>query len=178
MNIKKSISIFLSIVLSLCFMTISASAAWKVKDGKKCYIDENGKSVTGWRTIDNNKYYFASDGSMKTGWLTMKSGKKYYLGDDGVMVTGWNIIDGFKYYFGSDGKMRTGKVTINGKEYEFEKSGALKNKYVSKLMAPYKGFKFGMTKEQVIKKGKFKNYMVTHPLILMTTKQRIFSLMR
>ena len=63
--------------------------------------------VTGWQKINNVWYYFKDGGAMVTGWLKLGST--------------W-------YYFQSGGAMAADTdLTINGKTYHFNASGACTN---------------------------------------------------
>lgn len=72
-----------------------------------------GSMLTGWRKSENSWYWYNENkncqpiGSMmKSHWITESSGKKYYLKEDGKMACGESI-------------------TISGKKYTFDASGAL-----------------------------------------------------
>ena len=93
------------------------------------------------------------------------------------MLTGWSKIGSSKYYFGKDGKMRTGFVKISGKTYDFGTDGILKNgsktssSSDSVLTAPLDGLKWGMSQEQVIKKGGFKSYYAQDSLLMVADSE-------
>jgi glucan-binding YG repeat protein len=91
-------------------------------NGKKYYLDKNGKRTKGWKWIKGHCYYFIKKtGAMKTGWLTLKK-KKYYLSKRGRRYHGWHTIDGKKYYFNK----KTGVMAKNKKigKYYVGKDGA------------------------------------------------------
>ena len=118
-------------------------------DGKYYYSNKSGVQKTGLITINNKYYYFdaSASGAMKTGWITVdgktyymstvssrygqaitgwmqKGGAYYYFNEKGVMQKGWLTLGNKKYYLDpSTGKMTTGKKTIDGKSYDFGKSG-------------------------------------------------------
>ena len=76
------------------------------------YFGANGYAVTGWHKINGYWYYFVSDCRMKTGWVKDK-GKWYYL----------HPAKSGKW---PEGSMAYGKtMTIEGKSYTFDKSGAM-----------------------------------------------------
>lgn len=139
---------------------------WQTINGGKYYFDKNGKALTGWKKISGDTYYFnaAKKGKACTGW-TKIGGKQYYFGSDGVMRTGWIKLSGKTYYFGTDGVMRTGKIKINGKIYDLGTDGVLKSTSTassssdSKLTAPVKGITWGMSSDQIVKKGGFDKYI-------------------
>ena len=85
--------------------------------------------------INNTVYWFKNGVMQSNGWVdyTWKSddGTSYtnwlYANPDGSLATGWKLIDGKWYYFSSWGWMyKDGVYEINGKNYAFEKSGAMK----------------------------------------------------
>lgn len=175
-------------------MSAGVSADWvKTSSGYSYKDDATGKKLTGWQTIDNGKYYFNKKGVALTGWKKIndetyyfnasKKGKavtswatigdsKYYFGKDGVMRTGWIKLNGKTYYFGNDGKMRTGTIKINGKIYKFDKDGVLKGSTTSsslsglKIDYAIKGMDFGMSKNQVIKKMPYEDYLTQNSMII------------
>ena len=82
---------------------------------------------TGWITVDGKTYYMSTVssryGQAITGWM-QKGGAYYYFNEKGVMQKGWLTLGNKKYYLDpSTGKMTTGKKTIDGKSYDFGKSG-------------------------------------------------------
>ena len=90
-------------------------SGWKtMKNGEKCYLDEDGDPIPGWLEIDGSTYYFDTEScTMQTHWLELE-GEAYYLGDDGIRRTGWQDIDGARYYLGDDGAMVTGWLEQDG----------------------------------------------------------------
>lgn len=100
-------------------------AGWKVVNGQKKYLKENGKYATNeWLTISGKKYHFNSNSLVDKG-MQIILGKKYYFNKDGIMQTGW-INDGeFKYYFDSNGSAHIGLLELNGKTYYFDQTGAM-----------------------------------------------------
>lgn len=79
-----------------------------------------GAQPAGWR-------YQLDDGSYASkGWLN-DQGKWYYLGQDGIMLTGFIKVAGSWYYLDDTGAMVSGTTkVIEGKEYAFDESGAMK----------------------------------------------------
>ena len=73
--------------------------------------------------------------------------------------------------------MRTGKLKISGKTYDFGTDGILKNgsktssSSDSVLTAPLDGLKWGMSQEQVIKKGGFKSYYAQDSLLMVADSE-------
>lgn len=96
------------------------------KDSKGwCYLGSNGYMVASkWIRYKNQWYYLKSDGyMMSSAWLKYKN-QWYYLKADGAMASSeWIKYKNEWYYLKSSGAMATGVVTINGKVYNFDKSG-------------------------------------------------------
>lgn len=100
-------------------------AGWKVVNGQKKYLKENGKYATNeWLTISGKKYHFNSNSFADRGMQTI-SGKKYYFDKECVMKTGWITDSGFKYYFDLNGSAHVGWLELNGKTYYFDQTGAM-----------------------------------------------------
>lgn len=100
-------------------------AGWKIVNGQKKYLKENGKYATNeWLTILGKKYHFNSNSFADRGMQTI-SGKKYYFDKECVMKTGWITDSGFKYYFDSNGSAHVGWLELNGKTYYFDQTGAM-----------------------------------------------------
>ena len=102
----------------------NAKKGW-IQESGKWYYYENGAKVLGWKTIGGSRYYFKADGVMVTGWQKL-DGYWYYFQSSGAMKTGWLEQGSVKYYLMPDGKMATGTVTIDGKQHNFDYSGAWK----------------------------------------------------
>ena len=110
------------------------------------------KVEQGWVKNETGWWYRNADGSWpKSKWLKIDAW--YYFNAEGYAVTGWHKINGYWYYFGIDCRMKTGWVkdkgkwyylhpkksgtwpegsmvygktmTIDGKSYTFDKSGAM-----------------------------------------------------
>ena len=151
---------------------------WQTIGDGTYYFDKKGIALTGWKKIGDDTYYFnsAKKGKMLTGWSKIGS-SKYYFGKDGKMRTGFVKLSGDTYYFGKNGKMRTGKLKISGKTYDFGTDGILKNgsktssSSDSVLTAPLDGLKWGMSQEQVIKKGGFKSYYAQDSILMVADSE-------
>ena len=96
------------------------------KDSKGWYyLDAKGKIVKStWIKYKNEWYYLKSDGLMATSeWFKYKNAW-YYLKDSGIMAhKEWIKWEGGWYYLKESGIMATGTLTIDGKTYNFDKSG-------------------------------------------------------
>ena len=99
-----------------------------VKDsaGKWYYVGKSGAMLTNaWIQGKDGLWYWVTDnGSMKdNGWGKI-NGEWYFFKNDGVMQSGVVKVDGKTYYLGlpSEGWMHTGVVTINGVDYNFDKT--------------------------------------------------------
>lgn len=132
---------------------------WDEADGKKIFLDDSGKRVTGFCKISDKIYFFDEEGIMKTGWITMTDGTRRYFGSDGaavvdswktvgkvryhfdengIMATGLKKIGGKIYFFDSKGKIKKGWVTTGGKKYYFDKNGvAYTNRWLTKKKKKY-----------------------------------------
>lgn len=109
---------------------------WQKVNGEWYYLNPtDGIMVTGWLWDKSYKGWFllGSNGAMLTGWQQVK-GKWYYLYPTttnstvkGMMATGWLKDKGKWYYLDpTNGYMyANGTYTIDGKQYTFDKSGAL-----------------------------------------------------
>lgn len=90
------------------WLPIDQSGWDTLKDGRFCYLNEDGDPITGWQELDSETYYFdPATGAMQIRWLNVDDGR-YYLGYDGVRRTGWQTIGGKTYYLGDEGAMHTG----------------------------------------------------------------------
>lgn len=119
---------------------------WSYLKGKWCYIDRNGKRITGTQTIDHKVYEFNDDGSVREGWekdknnnwyyydrtngavksqLKQISGNWYYFDKYGIMQKGMQNINGAKFYLNSSGVMATGWQKIDNNYYYFSSTGAM-----------------------------------------------------
>ncbi|MDD6678385.1 MAG: transglutaminase domain-containing protein [Firmicutes bacterium] len=97
---------------------------WKQLDGKWYYFDGSSVAQTGWKQLSGKWYYFNSSGVMQTGWRQI-GGKWYYFNAGGDIALGWKQIGGTWYYFKSSGAMACNEtLTIGGKNYRFDSSGA------------------------------------------------------
>ena len=105
---------------------------WDETDGKKIFLDNSGKRVTGFCKISDKIYFFDEEGIMKTGWITMTDGTRRYFGADGAgLVDCWKTIGKVKYHFDENGIMATGLKNISGKIYFFDSKGKIKKGWVT-----------------------------------------------
>ena len=104
-----------------------------------CFHASSYYRLTGWQTINGKRFYLDSEGKAKTGIFEV-SGKTYYGepcidAENGIMkgqvITGAKRIDGKIYVFHPTSYYRlTGWQTVNGKRYYIEESGeALVNRW-------------------------------------------------
>lgn len=101
---------------------------WSTIDGDKYYFEKDGHQTIGWRTLSGKMYYFVEKtGKMKKGWLTLGN-TKYYFNKDGSRFSGIRSVGGKKYYLQKNGKLLTNKecYEINGKFYDIDKNGVMK----------------------------------------------------
>ena len=105
---------------------VSSGATWY-------WLNSAGEMATGWVEVGGKRYYLNSSGAMATGWKQL-DGTWYYLKpSSGEMVKGWFKVGSSTYYFDSPtGAMLANcKKVIDGVEYEFLSSGAVKQGWVS-----------------------------------------------
>ena len=110
---------------------------WSTIDGKKYYFDKEGRQVYGWKSLGGKMYYFVpKTGQMKLGWSTI-DGKKYYFEKSGIRFSGIRSIGGKKYYFQKNGELLTNEkcYEINGKFYDIDKDGVMKEVPKAKALA-------------------------------------------
>lgn len=116
---------------------------------KWCVENSDGKVIKGWYQ-DNDKWYYLNDeGIMQTGWIQDKDRRWYYLDEAiGAMQTGWIELKGIWYYLEPNSNGYMGScyidctVTIDGKEYVFDKDGHMLDDYLvsDKLVEFVKSF--------------------------------------
>lgn len=82
---KKSLTVFLSLLLTLT-ATFPAFA------------------VEGWQKEGDSWYYYRNDNKLTNEWIT-ENDQTYYVGPDGKMAVGMQIIDGYYYNFESTGEV-------------------------------------------------------------------------
>lgn len=113
--------------------------SWRKINGFWYYFDDNCRMKTGWVKLKNLWYYLNPtadkdfpEGAARTGWLKYK-GFWYYLnkagqGTECAMRTGW-LDDKGKWYYLQPTKggimAENETLTIDGKKYTFDKSGAM-----------------------------------------------------
>lgn len=102
---------------------------WQERDGKRCYVDENGVSRTGFVEADGKLYYLdPQDGSVRRDcWLDVED-KRYRLSSqDGAVLTGLNVIGDKTYYLSyGDGHMLKGCfITIGEDRYHLADDGSM-----------------------------------------------------
>ena len=113
-----------------------AAAGWSKDDrGWKYQREDDSRAADCWIQDNGNWYHLNSSGYMDTGWFQDRDGRWYYLnpvsdGTKGAMKTGWfQDQDGRWYYLnpvsdGTKGAMLTGWITVDGKQYYMDGSGA------------------------------------------------------
>lgn len=137
------------------YLTSSGAMAtgWVKNGGKWNYANASGAKVKGgWTRPDGVRWYWIeTDGVMAEAKWINNNGADYYLSGSGVMATGW-VNDGGKWFFtnASGAKVKGGWIrpdgvrwywldsaddgamianslkTIDGKQYSFESSGAMR----------------------------------------------------
>jgi len=111
---------------------------WSSWNDKWTYL-EQGRTVKGWKNLDWSQgkdwFYFNEDGIMLVGWQELEylGEKKWFYFDkiNGNMLTGWQQLEwsggiNWFYFYPITGYMAQDCcVTIEGKEYCFDKNGCL-----------------------------------------------------
>lgn len=93
---------------------VSGKNCWRASDGVSCYLDENGRQVTGFRNIGSGTYYFDQTGALRTGWF--RANGHWYYGKTTGIVKGWLRMSGDDYYFDiNDGHMFAGEYAPDGR---------------------------------------------------------------
>lgn len=100
------------------------NSGWVNDGGAWYYMADNGVMLTGWQKVGNDYFYLKDSGSMVTGWRQI--GNVWYFFDGGgYMKTGWQMINGLWYYMDASGAMKTGVLHEKGAMYYLSDSGAL-----------------------------------------------------
>ena len=105
----------------------SMAVGWKKLNGKWYYMRSNGVMAIGWTKVKNKWYYFNKDGSMASNeWIN-----GYYLDKDGTWngkaQAGWRKSSKGWWYGNPEGwYAKNATLSIDGKDYSFDKNGYLK----------------------------------------------------
>ena len=118
---SKSAKRYIALLLSFVMMAMTALTS-VAEEPKKPDWQLNEKDV--WVNANDN------NAEAKNAWID-KDGASYFAGEDGKTVKNTWIpgVDGSSwYYVGGDGRMLSGEtITIKGKSYKFDGSGALED---------------------------------------------------
>lgn len=106
-------------------------AGLNVIDGRRFYLNDDGRIQTGFVNTGDKSYYFTSDGKNAAGMITL-DGNTYYLDSQGAKQTGLIDYEGHTYYFSPEGIMSKGLQIVNGKNYYFDENGRLVKGKLSK----------------------------------------------
>jgi len=99
-------------------------SGWLLDNGQFYYLDQSGVVKTGWLLDENEWYYLRQDGSMARGWIEV--GNRWYLMDgSGAMQTGWALVGDKWYYLHEDGAMHTGWLETDGKWFYLNQDGKM-----------------------------------------------------
>mgnify|MGYP001653821298 FL=1 len=105
---------------------------WVTENGKEYYYDEEGKPYTKSRILDLNGtlYYINSNGELRTqvGWVKDGANWYYVTSQKALAKNGWIKSGSNWFYLNSDGVMQTGMITVYGKKYILQESGAMLKK--------------------------------------------------
>lgn len=96
--------------------------------GSWYYLDlTSGAMASGVKLINGDSYYFDRSGAMGTEWCEDDNADWYYANGSGVLLAGWLKLNGVWYWLDQETYvMATGVTAINGKEYIFDISGAMR----------------------------------------------------
>lgn len=83
---------------------------------------------TGW--IEENGYvgYANADGALTQGEAKIDGKYYYFQPETGQLYTGWIMLDGVQYCFDETGHPRTGTYQEDGKVWELDSDGRVKNR--------------------------------------------------
>lgn len=112
------------------------TVGWKVIGQFWYYFDEKGLMESGEKKeIAGGTYWFGKSGNMLTGWIKQEEGW-YWADQYGRLLAGWQNIGQFWYYFDTENSaypmlmLANCTKVIDGKEYVFTESGALRTGWV------------------------------------------------
>ncbi len=128
---KKRISTAALTAVLAVSMAFSASAGWEgsAESGWKYKFDDGNYAKSQVITLDGKNYGFDQNTNMVKGWLQRGDGSwNYFSPTSGEQVYGWQQVNGVWYYLnaGTGGTPQTGMLTLGGKRYIFDDSGAMK----------------------------------------------------
>lgn len=127
----------------------SKTTGWHGEGLHRYYISPTtGTRAQGLYEINYKVYYFGSNNFLKTGWIEENGyvgyanadgaltqgeakidGKYYYFQPEtGQLYTGWIMLDGVQYCFDETGHPRTGTYQEDGKVWELDSDGRVKNR--------------------------------------------------
>lgn len=127
----------------------SKTTGWHGEGLHRYYISPTtGTRAQGLYEINYKLYYFGSNNFLKTGWIEENGyvgyanadgaltqdeakidGKYYYFQPEtGQLYTGWIMLDGVQYCFDETGHPRTGTYQEDGKVWELDSDGRVKNR--------------------------------------------------
>lgn len=127
----------------------SKTTGWHGEGLHRYYISPTtGTRAQGLYEINYKLYYFGSNNFLKTGWIEengyvgyanadgaltqgeAKIDEKYYYfqPETGQLYTGWIMLDGVQYCFDETGHPRTGTYQEDGKVWELDSDGRVKNR--------------------------------------------------
>lgn len=127
----------------------SKTTGWHGEGLHRYYISPTtGTRAQGLYEINYKLYYFGSNNFLKVGWIEENGyvgyanadgeltqgeakidGKYYYFQPEtGQLYTGWIMLDGVQYCFDETGHPRTGTYQEDGKVWELDSDGRVKNR--------------------------------------------------
>ena len=100
-------------------------------DGDTYYLDSKGSAATGWMSVNGAWRFFDEDGKMQTGWQD-KNGILCYIDENTgkLVLNEVKTVDETAYYFDNTGRPhKKGAFISNGKEYYFDGTELVKNRW-------------------------------------------------
>ena len=127
---KKKMSVLgLSAAIISLMTVVPAFAGWEANGtGYKYRYDSGEYARDQIITLDGVVYGFDESGNMAQGWLQQRNGNWFLFAENGAQLTGWQQVNGVWYYMdpSKQGRMLTGAITVDGKKYIMNDSGAMK----------------------------------------------------
>lgn len=106
------------VLVCLCLLTGVAFGVYKAIQSK----------TTGWHGEGLHRYYISPTTGTRAQGLYEINYKLYYFGSNNFLKTGWIMLDGVQYCFDETGHPRTGTYQEDGKVWELDSDGRVKNR--------------------------------------------------
>lgn len=106
------------VLVCLCLLTGAAFGVYNAIQSK----------TTGWHGEGLHRYYISPTTGTRAQGLYEINYKLYYFGSNNFLKTGWIMLDGVQYCFDETGHPRTGTYQEDGKVWELDSDGRVKNR--------------------------------------------------